>query len=72
MTWGWQEWAVALLIILCIIRMIYGICVFFRRTKNNENPCAGCVSGCDLKSQLEQKQQECKTTRKSSKKKCCK
>ena len=25
MTWDWQEWVVALLIVLCVARMVYGI-----------------------------------------------
>ena len=44
MTWDWQEWVVALLIVLCVARMVYGIYNFFRSTKNNENPCASSVS----------------------------
>lgn len=71
MTWDWQEWVVALLITLCVIRMIYGIYIFFRRTKNNENPCASCASGCELKRQLEKKQQECKENKSRKKKNCC-
>lgn len=71
MTWDWQEWVVALLITLCVIRMIYGIYIFFRSTKNNENPCVGCVSGCELKRQLDKKQQECKEQKPRKKKKCC-
>lgn len=29
MTWDWQEWVVALLIVLCVARMVYGIYNFF-------------------------------------------
>ena len=51
--------------------MVYGIYNFFRSTKNNENPCASCASGCELKRQLDKKQQECKVTKKHPKKNCC-
>ena len=71
MTWDRQEWVVALLIVLCVARMVYGIYNFFRSTKNNENPCASCASGCELKRQLDKKQQECKVTKKHPKKNCC-
>lgn len=71
MTWDWQEWVVALLIVLCVARMVYGIYNFFCSTKNNENPCASCASGCELKRQLDKKQQECKVTKKHPKKNCC-
>ena len=46
---NWQEWVVGVLIVLCIARVIYGIYLFFRRTRESENPCDSCVSGCDLK-----------------------
>ena len=39
MTLNWQECVVAVLLVLCVIRIVYGIYNFFRRTKNNENPC---------------------------------
>ena len=54
-----------------VVGMVYGIYNFFRSTKNNENPCASCASGCELKRQLDKKQQECKVTKKHPKKNCC-
>ena len=71
MTLNWQECVVAVLLVLCVIRIVYGIYNFFRRTKNNENSCANCASGCELKRQLDKKQQECKETKSHSKKNCC-
>lgn len=56
---NWQEWVVGVLIVLCIARVIYGIYLFFRRTRESENPCDSCVSGCDLKDMMEKKRQEC-------------
>lgn len=42
---NWQEWVVGVLIVLCIVRVIYGIYIFFRRTRESANPCDSCVSG---------------------------
>ena len=71
MSWNLQEWAVALLILLCIIRIFYGFYKFFHHVRNNDNPCASCASGCELKRQLEKKQQECKEIKGNSNKNCC-
>ena len=46
---NWQEWVVGVLVVLCIARVVYGIFLFFRRTRENQNPCDSCVSGCELK-----------------------
>ncbi len=68
---NWQEWIVGVLIIFCIIRVLYGIFLFFRRTKENANPCSTCVTGCELKDMMEKKQKECGNKKKSTKKNCC-
>ena len=60
MTLNWQECVVAVLLVLCVIRIVYGIYNFFRRTKNNENPCANCASGCELKRQLDKSSRSAK------------
>lgn len=52
---------VALLIVLCVARMVW--IYNFSQYENNENPCASCASGCKLKRQLDKKQQECKVTK---------
>ena len=52
---NWQEWVVGVLIVLCIARVIYGIYIFFRRTRESANPCDSCVSGCELKDMMEKK-----------------
>ena len=72
MTWSWQEWVVSLLIIVCSLRIVYGIYTFFLRAKKNDNPCASCASGCELKRQLDKKQDVCKNERKTLKKNCSK
>lgn len=68
---NWQEWAVGILVVLCMARLIYGIFLFFRRTKENSNPCSTCVTGCELKDMMEKKRNECQTKKKSTKKNCC-
>ena len=64
---NWQEWVVGVLVVLCIARIIYGIFLFFRRTRENKNPCDSCVSGCELKDMLEKKRKECGVKKKSAK-----
>ena len=66
---NWQEWVVGLLIILCVARILYGIYVFFRRVKENDNPCASCASGCELKDMMEKKRKECSSKEKKDKEK---
>ena len=53
---NWQEWVVGVLVVLCIARVVYGIFLFFRRTRENQNPCDSCVSGCELKDMMEKKE----------------
>ena len=71
MNFGWQDWVVALLIIACVVRIAFSVRSFFRNSKENKNPCSSCASGCELKSQFEKKQQQCRDSRPSAKKKCC-
>ena len=55
---NWQEWVVGVLVVLCIVRLVYGIYTFFRRTRDSGNPCDSCVSGCELKDMMEKKRKE--------------
>ena len=68
---NWQEWVVGVLVVLCITRVVYGIFLFFRCTRENQNPCDSCVSGCELKDMMEKKRRECDVKKKSTKKNCC-
>ena len=68
---NWQDWVVGVLVVLCIARVIYGIFRFFRRTRENQNPCDSCVSGCELKDMMDKKRGECDVKKKSTKKNCC-
>ena len=33
MNWGWQEWVVCLLVIVCVVRIGFSVRAFFRRAK---------------------------------------
>ena len=46
---SWQEWVVALLLLLCAVRIGMSIYSFSHRVKENGNPCDSCASGCELK-----------------------
>ena len=71
MTWSWQDWVVALLIIACVVRIALSMRTFFRNTKENKNPCASCASGCELKNLYDKKRAECSGVTKKKKKSCC-
>lgn len=68
---NWQQGIVELIIVLCLARILWGMFRFFVRIGKKENLCENCVSGCELKEQLERKTKECKKNRSSQKKKCC-
>ena len=68
---SWQEWVVALLLLLCAVRIGMSIYSFFHRVKENGNPCDSCASGCELKNMMEKKRRECDVKKKSTKKNCC-
>lgn len=68
---SWQEWAVALLLLLCAVRIGKGIYVFFSRMEKNNNPCDNCASGCELKGLYDKKRAACSDGRKKEKKSCC-
>lgn len=67
----WQEGAVALLLLLCAVRIGMSIYSFFRRTKENANPCDSCISGCELKGLYDKKRAECGVNTKKKKKNGC-
>lgn len=76
---NWQEWVVGIAIALCLGRVLYGIYLFFYRAEKKENPCESCISGCELKTMMIQKQNKCrenqhreKKNEEKVKKKCCK
>ena len=56
---SWQEWVVALLLLLCAVRIGMSIYSFSHRVKENGNPCDSCASGCELKNLYDKKRAEC-------------
>lgn len=68
---SWQEWVVALLLLLCIVRMGMGVYTFFRQVRGKANPCDTCISGCELKKLYDEKRAECVGSKKKKKKSCC-
>lgn len=68
---NWQELIVWILVIVCVVEIVRRVILFFQRTKENDNPCATCSTGCDLKRMMDEKQQECRQERKKPNKNCC-
>jgi len=66
-----QEWIVAAIALFCAIEMGRRIWRFFQHAKNDHNPCANCVGGCDLKRMLDEKQQKCRENQKKKDKNSC-
>lgn len=68
---NWQEWAVALLLLLCLIRIGMSVRSLFSRSKEKRGCCSCCSSGCDRKHSHEETTCECGKEEKIEKKKCC-
>ncbi|WP_291529251.1 hypothetical protein [Bacteroides sp. UBA939] len=68
---NWQQWVVAILLLLCVVRIGWASYAFFRRMKKKDNPCANCVTGCEIKKLMDEKRAECSTAKKEKKKKGC-
>ena len=64
---NWQQCVVAILLLLCVVRIGWGIYSFFQRAKSNGNPCENCVTGCELKQLLDKKRAECRNVQKDIK-----
>ena len=45
-----QQIIVLVIVFLCMIWAGLRIFLYFKRIKNNENPCEGCTSDCSIKS----------------------
>lgn len=68
---NWQTWVVAVILLLCVIRIGQNVYSFFRKVKEKRNPCENCASGCELKQLYDKKRSECSAQRKETKKNCC-
>lgn len=66
-----QEIIISVIFLACIIWVGNHIYHYFRQVKDDDNPCAHCATGCDLKRMMEEKQQQCKDKSKKKKKSCC-
>lgn len=53
--------------IVCSPHPLWYLC-FFRRVKENDNPCASCASGCELKDMMDKKRKECSSKKKRQRK----
>ena len=49
---NWQEWAVVVILILCLVWIANKTYKFITRTKRNESPCSSCATGCALKNSV--------------------
>lgn len=69
---NWQNIIVIIVVLLCAIEVARRVLRFFCSAKNDDNPCASCTSGCDLKKMFDKKQQECGSKQKkgNANKKC--
>ena len=68
---NWQNWAVALILLLCIVRIGQRVYAFFMKVKEKRNSGKNCSTGCELKQLYEKKRSECSDCKKYFKKKCC-
>lgn len=68
---SWQEWGVALLLLLCIVRIGMSVYSFIHRAPKKGYPCDRCASGCELKNLYGKKSAECSGVTKKIKKSCC-
>lgn len=71
---SWQDWVVAVIILLCVIELFRRVLRFFRPSKENESPCSNCPTGCELKRMMDEKQRDCSKNSKNHKKEnknCC-
>ncbi len=71
MNWGWQEWVVALLVVICVVRTGYRVRDFFRRVKSGKNPCDSCSCDCELRNLPKHERGDCKERSHKTNKKCC-
>ena len=68
----WQEWAVALILLACTVRIVLSFLAFFRKSKKKSNPCESCVTGCDLRRLYEENRANCSGKEEKKIRKCCK
>ena len=67
----WQEVIVTIILLGCAVLIGRKIYLFFGKIKKKENPCDNCISGCELKRQLDEKRKNCASSDSKPTKKCC-
>ncbi len=55
----------------CLFKIGERIYHIIQDARGNKNPCDRCAAGCELKRQLEEKQQQCGNKTVKKKKSCC-
>ena len=53
---NWQDWAVIIILILCVVWIANKTYKLIIRTKRNESPCNSCATGCALKNSIKESQ----------------
>lgn len=53
---NWQDWAVIIILILCVVWIANKTYKLIIRTKRNESPCSSCATGCALKNSIKESQ----------------
>lgn len=66
-----QEIITYLILSACVLWVGKRIYQSIKQAKEEDNPCAHCASGCDLKRMMEEKQRQCKDKSRKKKKSCC-
>ena len=61
---NWQDWVVGVLVYSALPASYMEYFVFFVVTRENQNPCDSCVSGCELKDMIDKKRGECDVKKK--------
>ena len=69
---NWQDWVVALLLVLCMGRIVYNVVRSFRRAGRGESPCSHCSGACSSRHFSVQDDSCCCQGQKKNKKSCCK
>lgn len=66
-----QELIVSAIVFFCVFYVGNRIVNFFKGANRNDNPCANCTTGCELRDLMEKKKQICREEQKSKRKNCC-
>lgn len=66
-----QEVIVSAIVFFCVFYVGNRIVIFFKGANQNENPCANCTTGCELRDLMEKKKKQCREEKKTKKKNHC-